>query len=79
MVPAKVEGMEFPIVNVLVPAALFVMAPLPDNAMVVRFNVFRSIVPDVRSRVPLIAVFAFNVVVPDAIVTLVSAPVPEML
>ena len=83
MVPAKVEFIEFPTVNVLGPAPVFVMVPLPDNARVIRLNVLRSIVPVVaRSRVPFTVVIAFSVVVPDvsgAMLRFVNAPVPEMV
>ena len=67
-------------VNVLETPALFVITPLPVKANVVRLKVLTSIVPDVRSSVPPIVVFAFSVVVPDAMVRLeLNAPVPEMV
>jgi len=72
--------MEFPMVNVLETPALLVITPLPVKANVVRLNVLTSIVPDVRSSVPPIVVFAFSVVVPDAMVRFeLNAPVPEIV
>src|SRR5579862_3633900 len=79
--PGKVELRLFtlPTVRVAPPAELFVTVPLPVNAPATMLNVFMSIVPELRLKVPLPVVFNPIWVVPDDIVTLLKvAEVPPM-